>query len=61
MAVAPKAEVYARAASDRDEVAAFLRSDRRYAAYAFGDDPSAYRPLVPMSALASAHRDQGGR
>ena len=33
MAVAPKADLYARAVSDRDEVAAFLRSDRRYAAY----------------------------
>ena len=37
MAVAPKADLYARAVSDRDEVAAFLRSDRRYAAYAIGD------------------------
>ena len=35
MAVAPKADLYARAVSDRDEIAAFLRSDRRYAAYAW--------------------------
>ena len=37
MAVAPKADLYARAVSDRDEIAAFLRTDRRYAAYAMGD------------------------
>jgi ribosomal protein S18 acetylase RimI-like enzyme len=37
MAVASKADLYARAVSDRDEVAAFLRTDRRYAAYAIGD------------------------
>jgi ribosomal protein S18 acetylase RimI-like enzyme len=37
MAVAHRAELYARAVSDRDEIAAFLRTDRRYAAYAFGD------------------------
>jgi hypothetical protein len=27
----------------------------RAAAHAFHDDPGAYRPLVPMSALAGAH------
>jgi GNAT superfamily N-acetyltransferase len=37
MAVAAKTDLYARAVSDRDEIAAFLRTDRRYAAYAFGD------------------------
>ena len=37
MAVAPKADLYARAVADRDEIAAYLRTDRRYAAYAFGD------------------------
>jgi RimJ/RimL family protein N-acetyltransferase len=37
MAVAPRAELYARAVSDREEIAAFLRTDRIYAAYAFGD------------------------
>jgi RimJ/RimL family protein N-acetyltransferase len=37
MAVAPRTDLYARAVSDRDEIAAFLRSDRRYAAYALGD------------------------
>ena len=37
MAVAPKADLYARAVADRDEIAAFLRTDRRYAAYALGD------------------------
>ena len=37
MAVAPKADLYARSVSDRDEIAAFLRTDRHYAAYAVGD------------------------
>ena len=37
MAVAPKADLYARIVADRDEIAAFLRTDRRYAAYALGD------------------------
>ena len=37
MAVAPTADLYARAVTDRDEIAAFLRTDRRYAAYALGD------------------------
>jgi hypothetical protein len=33
----------------------------RAAVHAFGDDPSAYRPLLPMSALAGAHADRAGR
>jgi ribosomal protein S18 acetylase RimI-like enzyme len=37
MALAEKAATRARPVSDRDEIAAFLRTDRRYAAYAFGD------------------------
>jgi len=37
MAVAERSDLYARAASDRDEIVAYLRTDRRYAAYAFGD------------------------
>jgi ribosomal protein S18 acetylase RimI-like enzyme len=37
MAVAPKPDLYARAVADRDEIAAYLRTDRRYAAYALGD------------------------
>lgn len=37
MAVAARTDLYARAVSDRDEIAAFLRTDRRFAAYAFGD------------------------
>jgi ribosomal protein S18 acetylase RimI-like enzyme len=37
MAVAARSDLYARAVSDREEIAAFLRTDRRYAAYAFGD------------------------
>lgn len=37
MAVAPRSEIFARAVADRDEIAAYLRTDRRYAAYALGD------------------------
>ncbi len=37
MAVAPRTDLYARVVSDRDEIATFLRTDRRYAAYALGD------------------------
>jgi ribosomal protein S18 acetylase RimI-like enzyme len=37
MAVLPKADLYARAVSDRDEIAAYLRTDRIYAAYTLGD------------------------
>jgi ribosomal protein S18 acetylase RimI-like enzyme len=37
MAVAARTDLYARAVSDREEIAAFLRTDRRFAAYAFGD------------------------
>jgi RimJ/RimL family protein N-acetyltransferase len=37
VAVAPKADFYARIVSDREEIAAFLRTDRRFAAYAIGD------------------------
>jgi RimJ/RimL family protein N-acetyltransferase len=37
VAVAPKTDLYARVASDREEIAAVLRTDRRYAAYALGD------------------------
>lgn len=37
MAVAPKVQSSARAVTDRGEIAAFLRADRLYAAYALGD------------------------
>jgi len=37
MVAAPKLQVHARAVGDRDEIAAFLRGDRLYAAYALGD------------------------
>jgi ribosomal protein S18 acetylase RimI-like enzyme len=37
MAVLPKADLYTRAVSDRDEIAAYLRTDRVYAAYTLGD------------------------
>jgi RimJ/RimL family protein N-acetyltransferase len=43
MAVLPKADLYARAVSDRDEIAAYLRTDRHYAAYIFGDLDGANR------------------
>jgi ribosomal protein S18 acetylase RimI-like enzyme len=37
MAVLHKADLYARAVSDRDEIVSYLRTDRHYAAYIFGD------------------------
>jgi RimJ/RimL family protein N-acetyltransferase len=37
VAVAAKPDLYARIVADRDEIVAFLRTDRRYAAYALGD------------------------
>ncbi|PZR61065.1 MAG: hypothetical protein DLM71_09355 [Chloroflexi bacterium] len=37
MAVASKPDTRSRAVSDREEIAAFLRTDRLYAAYALGD------------------------
>jgi ribosomal protein S18 acetylase RimI-like enzyme len=43
MAAVPIAQPRARAVSDRDEIAAFLRTDRRYAAYALGDLDSSAR------------------
>ena len=43
MAALPVAQLRARAVSDRDEIAAFLRTDRRYAAYALGDLDSSSR------------------
>jgi RimJ/RimL family protein N-acetyltransferase len=43
MAVLPKLDLYARAVSDRDEIAAYLRTDRVYAAYTLGDLDGANR------------------
>ena len=56
MAVLPKADLYARAVSDRDEIAAYLRTDRIYAAYIFGDldGPNRHRCSWGM-----AHDDLG--
>lgn len=56
MAVAPKPDLYARAVADRDEIAAYLRTDRRFAAYALGDldGPSRGRCTWGM-----AHDDTG--
>lgn len=41
MAALPVAQLHARSVTDRDEIAAYLRNDRRYAAYALGDLDSA--------------------
>lgn len=41
MAALPVAQLRARSVTDRDEIAAYLRTDRRYAAYALGDLDSA--------------------
>ena len=43
MAAVPFTQLRARAVSDRDEIAAFLRTDRRYAAYPLGDLDSSAR------------------
>lgn len=43
MAAPSTTELRARAVSDRDQIAAFLQTDRRYAAYALGDLDSASR------------------
>ena len=43
MAAAPTAQLRAREVGDRDEIASFLRSDRRYAAYPLGDLDSTLR------------------
>ena len=57
MAVAHSARPRARAVSDRNEIAAFLRADRLYAAYALGDLDGPHRGRV---AWGMSH-DDGGR
>lgn len=56
MAVAASSRIRARAVSDRGEIAAFLRRDRLYAAYALGDLDGPNRSRV---AWAMAHDDAG--
>jgi GNAT superfamily N-acetyltransferase len=56
MAVAASSRLHARAVSDRSEIAAFLRRDRIYAAYALGELDSPNRSRV---AWAMAHDDAG--
>jgi ribosomal protein S18 acetylase RimI-like enzyme len=65
MAAIPVVRPRARSVSDRDAIAAFLRTDRRYAAYALGDLDSvgqahcswgiAYDPAGVPTALAMHH------
>jgi ribosomal protein S18 acetylase RimI-like enzyme len=43
MAALPATQLRTRAVTDRDEIASYLRTDRRYAAYALGDLDSASR------------------
>jgi ribosomal protein S18 acetylase RimI-like enzyme len=43
MAALPASQLRARSVTDREEIAAFLQTDRRYAAYALGDLDSAAR------------------
>ena len=57
MAVAASTRIRARAVSDRGEIAAFLRRDRIYAAYALGDLDGPNRSRV---AWAMAYDDGGG-
>jgi GNAT superfamily N-acetyltransferase len=56
MAVAASSRLRARAVSDRGEIAAFLRRDRIYAAYALGDLDGPNRARV---AWGMAHDDAG--
>ncbi len=56
MAVAASTRTRSRAVSDRGEIAAFLRSDRLYAAYALGDLDGPNRSRV---AWAMAHDEYG--
>ena len=56
MAVAASSRLRARAVSDRAEIAAFLRADRLYAAYALGDLDGPNRNRV---AWAIAYDDAG--
>lgn len=56
MAVASTSRIRARAVSDRDEIAAFLRTDRLFAAYALGDLDGPNRRRV---AWGMAHGDRG--
>jgi len=56
MAVAASSRLRARSVSDRSEIAAFLRRDRIYAAYALGDLDGPNRARV---AWAMAHDDAG--
>ena len=56
MAVAHSSRARARAVSDRDEIAAYLRTDRFYAAYALGDLDGPNRSRV---AWGMAHDDAG--
>jgi ribosomal protein S18 acetylase RimI-like enzyme len=56
MAVATSTRTHARAVTDRSEIAAFLRADRLYAAYALGDLDGPNRNRV---AWAIAYDDSG--
>lgn len=56
MAVATTNRLRARSVGDRDQIAAFLRRDRRYAAYALGDLDGPNRSRV---AWGMAHDDAG--
>ncbi len=56
MAVASSSRLRARAVSERDEIASFLRKDRLYAAYALGDLDGPNRSRV---AWAMAYDDAG--
>ncbi len=56
MAVAHSTRLRARAVSDREEIAAYLRTDRLYAAYALGDLDGPNRARV---AWGMAHDDAG--
>ncbi len=55
MAVASSHRLRARAVSDRSEIAAFLRRDRLYAAYALGDLDGPNRARVSWALATDEH------
>lgn len=57
MAVATRAETRARPVNDRREIATFLRTDRRYAAYALGDLDGPHRHRVAWAMAYDAAGD----
>jgi ribosomal protein S18 acetylase RimI-like enzyme len=60
MAALPATRLRARSVIDRDEIAAYLRTDRRYAAYALGDLDSAARGRCSWGIAYDEHGEAAG-